>query len=944
MIELRTLGSLDLLAARRPGSRDVVSQPKRMALLAYLAVAEPRGLKRRDTLMALFWPDSDADHARRVLRQTVYLLRRALGGDAVISRGGEEVGINPEALRSDVGQFEEALAQGRLAEALELYRGDFLSGFHPPGVAGEMEEWIASERRRLRAAAASAAWTLASREEQRGRLGASDGGVHWARRAVALDRDNEDAVKDLMLLLARRGDRAGALRVFEDHAHRLREEFGIEAPGHALQQAVTALRAPIRVEMPAAPALTVALPAEAPVVEPVTVPSPPPAAGRRRAPSRRSLVVGAAGALVLAGLYALVLWRGSASRTPVLAVGPIVEISGADSVGDAAALGDLLSTSLARLPRMEVIPAARLHEVQAELAAAGSASTGVLTAARLAGARQLARGTLRTSSRGGSRLDLQVVDLASGRVIRAFSAEGDDIFALVDHATTLVATGFGVPIPAAPITSVTTSSAVAYRLYQEGLRAYYASDGRAALGLFRAAIDEDSAFAMAEYYAALAGFDERDSAAETHLRRAAQLAGRAPDRERLLIAYRVAEREQSPAAVSLAETLAVRYPKDPDAQYALGAVQTWNGDFAAAAATYRRVIALDSLGLAADRGRCLACEAYLQLWYTFLYADSGPAAERVAREYLRRRGLRSAALSLLAQALAREDRVAEAAAAWRTADSVGGLPGANDLPASALAIRAGDFARADSILDARYPRATPAGRTEVVWLKAISLRAQGRLREALALDLPPQMRALVLLESGRAREAAALFSRVAYAMPVGTAGGWARNRVWNLTHVATCAAAAGDTARLALLADSLEGLGSFSAFGRDARLHHYVRGLLWAARGDMARAADEYRRSVWSWSDGYTRANYELARTALALGRPADATFPLQAALRGDLESSNLYVTRTELHELLADAFAALGRRDSAAAHYAAVARAWRRADPAFTARRVRAQAYLARR
>ncbi len=95
---------------------------------------------------------------------------------------------------------------------------------------------------------------------------------------------------------------------------------------------------------------------------------------------------------------------------------------------------------------------------------------------------------------------------------------------------------------------------------------------------------------------------------------------------------------------------------------------------------------------------------------------------------------------------------------------------------------------------------------------------------------------------------------------------------------------------------------------------------------------------MWSWSDGYTRANYELARALLALGRPAEAIYPLQAALRGDLQSSNLYITRTELHELLAEVFEAGGARDSAAAHYRAVATAWAGADPAFRARWQRAR------
>jgi tetratricopeptide (TPR) repeat protein len=159
-----------------------------------------------------------------------------------------------------------------------------------------------------------------------------------------------------------------------------------------------------------------------------------------------------------------------------------------------------------------------------------------------------------------------------------------------------------------------------------------------------------------------------------------------------------------------------------------------------------------------------------------------------------------------------------------------------------------------------------------------------------------------------------------------------------LTQGATALAAAGDTTALAARADSIERLGERSGYGRDQRLNHYVRGLLLAARGDPEGAAAEYRAAIWSPTFGFTRVNYELARALLALGRPTEAVSTLQAALRGDIEASNLYVTRTELHETLGDAWRAAGRVDSARVHYAAVVDAWRGGEPRFRARWERAR------
>jgi predicted Zn-dependent protease len=161
----------------------------------------------------------------------------------------------------------------------------------------------------------------------------------------------------------------------------------------------------------------------------------------------------------------------------------------------------------------------------------------------------------------------------------------------------------------------------------------------------------------------------------------------------------------------------------------------------------------------------------------------------------------------------------------------------------------------------------------------------------------------------------------------------ARALSWPLSHAATAWAAAGDTAQLATLVDSLTRLHVLESYVRGRRLHHHARGLLLRARGRDAEAAVELRRAIWSPTVGYTRTNLELGRVLVRLGRPREAAAVLAPALRGDLESNNYYVTHTELHEALGQAFDAAGQRDSAAAHYAWVAAAWSAGDAAFRQR-----------
>lgn len=128
MVELRVLGTLQLTAPDRREAGSLVHQAKRAALLAYLAAAAPRGAHRRDKLLALFWPELDQARARAALNQTVYVLREALGEDALGPRGDGALGVT-DVVWCDATAFEAALEAGNPAEALALYRGDLLEGF-----------------------------------------------------------------------------------------------------------------------------------------------------------------------------------------------------------------------------------------------------------------------------------------------------------------------------------------------------------------------------------------------------------------------------------------------------------------------------------------------------------------------------------------------------------------------------------------------------------------------------------------------------------------------------------------------------------------------------------------------------------------------------------------------------------------------------------------------
>src|ERR687889_588307 len=139
MIRLRTLGLLDLRDAAGDELGVVLGQPKRPALLAYPAVATPRRFHRRDTLLALFWPELDQEHARAALRRSLYFLRAQLGAEVVVGRGDEEVGVPEDVLWCDTTALEQALDAGQPERAVDLYRGTLLDGLYVAGTASEYQ-------------------------------------------------------------------------------------------------------------------------------------------------------------------------------------------------------------------------------------------------------------------------------------------------------------------------------------------------------------------------------------------------------------------------------------------------------------------------------------------------------------------------------------------------------------------------------------------------------------------------------------------------------------------------------------------------------------------------------------------------------------------------------------------------------------------------------------
>lgn len=992
VIRIQTLGSLAVRGDDGSPLTGAAAQPRRMAILALLARAGERGVSR-DKLLALLWPDAEGERASRTLAQAIYALRKDLGHEDAIA-GARDLRLDPATVASDVGEFASALSRGDNARAVEMYGGPFLDAFVVSG-ADEFMRWVDAERVALARDYARALESIARETFATGDFAAS---VEWWRKLAALEPLNARLTIGLMEALTALGDRVGAIRQARIYEALVEQELDLP-PDREVAALAERLRAVAREsDVATAPARLVVASTEvptlagggravdstrplgAPPVHPgsseIALPASEPTTSRLTSgltpPSRRRVMARAAAAAGVVAIAALAWRLGArvADRDPQIATGdgsPVVAIGRITSYGsDSSArsmtgpVSDLLATSLARSPGLRVVSAARMMELLRRLERPGDTTGSALAAAaREAGATELIDGTLYARPGGALRLDLRRVDLATGDIGDVRTIEGDDLFTLVDSGTVRLVASLGARRPAGSVMDVTTRSLAAYRMYEQGIDAYFRGDASAARRLFDGALAEDSMFALAAHYGALASVGFGPDSYLPRLRRAQRLAARAPDRERLAILADWAFRESMPTLRQVAETLATRYPAELEGHLYTGIALVNEGEFLAARAPLERVIAMDSVGTSRSV-TCGLCMASEWLVSAYLLADSLPAAERAARQWLRLQPGVPSPVDALVAVLDRAGRAAEADSVVRVARTDQNYDDAVDNRAFRL-LRAGDYDAADRLLGGQIRNGTARGRANAYWALVISLREQGRLEAAL--DTARRLRrvaraawaegpvssvsvieAQVQLERGQPTVAAALFDSIVRARPwLSVPSQLARDSAWRLTHVATARAVAGDTVAVARLAGLVSALGANSGYGRDRRLHHHIRGLLLTARGDDAGAIEEFRQAIYSLTAGYTRTNLELAKVYMRQRRPQDAIAVLQPALRGSIEAQNLYVNRIELHELLARAWDAAGRPDSAAAHYRVVARAWAAGDPAFRARSETARARAGR-
>lgn len=224
-LEIRTFGGLDVTLA---GATIATFEARSAAaLLVYLAHAD--GPVPREVLAHMLWPDRPRETALANLRSAAHRLKRVVSDHLHVTRGALEL----SGAWTD-GRALEGLLRGRSpADAVALYRGDFLDGFVLDG-SPAFESWLTEEAERYRALVVATLQELVLTARAAGGV---DDAIEYGHRLLRIDPLHEPTHRAIARALARSGRRAAALAQIEACVTTIHAELGFEADPATLQLA-----------------------------------------------------------------------------------------------------------------------------------------------------------------------------------------------------------------------------------------------------------------------------------------------------------------------------------------------------------------------------------------------------------------------------------------------------------------------------------------------------------------------------------------------------------------------------------------------------------------------------------------------------------------------------------------------------------------------------------
>lgn len=205
-------------------------------LFCYLVLYRDRP-HPRETLATLLWGENPTAISRKYLRQTLWQLRSALGGDGALPQMDlllvepEWIQLNPDAeIWLDAAQVEQAFSLARgvvghdldarslgvIQHAIELVRGDLLEGCY--------HEWVLYERERFRHIHLALLDKMVNYHEAHGDF---EAGITYATEVLRHEPARERTHRQLMRLYYLSRDRTAALHQYNRCVAALSENLAV---------------------------------------------------------------------------------------------------------------------------------------------------------------------------------------------------------------------------------------------------------------------------------------------------------------------------------------------------------------------------------------------------------------------------------------------------------------------------------------------------------------------------------------------------------------------------------------------------------------------------------------------------------------------------------------------------------------------------------------------
>ena len=193
---------------------------------------------RRERLADLFWGGLDPDKARSAFNCAVWRIRKMLdfvenGGSRSLITVGNDVVMDPAPfIRVDTQILEEASKRAagcrrscsltaedeeQIGAAVDHYGGPFLDGYDG--------DWVLQERERLHCLFVASTLELMRSSARRGNY---ERALEYGRKILATDPLRESVQRDVMVLLVLDGQRADAIRNYQNLRSILKTDLGID--------------------------------------------------------------------------------------------------------------------------------------------------------------------------------------------------------------------------------------------------------------------------------------------------------------------------------------------------------------------------------------------------------------------------------------------------------------------------------------------------------------------------------------------------------------------------------------------------------------------------------------------------------------------------------------------------------------------------------------------